>query len=102
MITPKTVLHVAELASLSLDDEEVELLARDLETIVKYVAELERVDTEGVSPMTSAAAHAPKLRADVAMPCLSREEVLSQAPRATDTGFLVPKFVDGSAESEST
>jgi aspartyl-tRNA(Asn)/glutamyl-tRNA(Gln) amidotransferase subunit C len=94
MISREIVQHVAELASLSLEEEEIATLARDLEAIVKYVELLETVDTEGVAPMTSAAAQSNALRADAIEPCLPREEVLSQAPRANEEGFVVPKFVD--------
>jgi len=101
VITREVVLHVAELASLSLQEEEVAALTRELEAIVSYVAELEGVDTASVAPMASAARASSKLRADVAEPCLPREVVLSGAPRATDEGFVVPKFVhDGGGTSK--
>lgn len=94
MISRAEVKHVAELAALSLEDAEVDALTRDLESIVAYVDELATVDTEGVAAFTHHAT--TPLRADVIEPGLTREAALSQAPRATDDGFVVPKFVESS------
>ncbi len=93
MISRDQVKHVAELAALSLGDAEIDALTRDLEAIVAYVDELATVDTEGVAAFTHHAT--TPLRADVIAPGLTREEALSQAPRASGDGFVVPKFVEG-------
>ncbi len=92
-IARESVLHVAELASLSLAKDEIDALARDLDAIVRYVEQLNEVDTEGVEPLTSVGL-AGALRADVVQPGLSREEALAKAPHATEEGFVVPRFVE--------
>jgi len=91
-VSRETVLHVAELASLSLDDGEVDALAKDLHAIVAYVEQLGAVDTEGVEPYAHSGAETV-LRKDVVATGLSREEALSKAPHATEEGFAVPRFV---------
>jgi aspartyl-tRNA(Asn)/glutamyl-tRNA(Gln) amidotransferase subunit C len=91
-VSRETVLHVAELASLSLDDAEVDGLAKDLHAIVEYVEQLGAVNTEGVEPYTHSAAETT-LRKDVVIAGLTREEALANAPRATEEGFAVPRFV---------
>ena len=92
-LSREAVLHVAELASLSLAESEIEGLARDLDAIVRYVEQLNEVDTEGVEPVTSVG-RGGALRPDVVQPCLSREEALAEAPHATEEGFAVPRFVE--------
>jgi aspartyl-tRNA(Asn)/glutamyl-tRNA(Gln) amidotransferase subunit C len=96
--TRETVLHVAALASLSLDDDEVTALATDLAAIVQYVEQLSAVDTEGLAPtpFTPAAA---SLRPDEPRSGLTREEALAQAPRAVDGGFAVPPFASALGRS---
>lgn len=88
VIDRKTVMHVAELAALSLDGSEVDALAKDLDAIVKYVDELSAIDTEGVEPMRSIST-AGALRPDVPQPSLSREDALGGAD-----AFVVPAFVE--------
>ena len=98
-VSREVVLHVAELASVSLEPGEVDALARELEAIVAYVDQLGHVDTEGVEPAISGIPVASPLRADVPEPSLPRERALAGAPSEEDGAFSVPLFVDGSAES---
>jgi aspartyl-tRNA(Asn)/glutamyl-tRNA(Gln) amidotransferase subunit A len=107
--------HVAQLASLTLTEREAEALAGDMQRILAYVGELETVDTSGVDPSASGStpigrvgasiATSPKdasaLRDDEPEPSLDRAEVLAQAPRATEQGFLVPPFVESRAMLEA-
>jgi len=93
MIARESVLHVAELASLSLAEDEIDSLARDLDAIVRYVEQLNEVDTEGVQPLTNVGA-AGALRRDVVEAGLTREQALAEAPHATEEGFVVPRFVE--------
>ena len=91
-VSRETVLHVAELASLSLDDAEALALAKDLHAIVQYVEQLGAVPTEGVEPYAVSGAETV-LRKDVVANGLTREEALANAPHATAEGFAVPRFV---------
>jgi len=90
------VLHVAKLASLSLDDAEADAMARELSRIALYVAKLDGLDTTDVPPTTNLSANQP-LRPDEVGPCLSHEEALSGAPRTAAGGFAVPLFLDAPA-----
>lgn len=102
----KALHHVAELASLTLTDDEAEALATDMQRILAYVDELATVDTTDVEPtaivtLTPSSPNevltpkrASALRADEPRPSLDRQEVLAQAPRANEQGFLVPTFVE--------
>ena len=47
-ITRETVLHVARLARLELEDEEVSRMQRDLAAILGHVEQLSALSTEGV------------------------------------------------------
>lgn len=92
-ITRQTVLHVAELARLRLDDSELEALKTDLDKIVAYVDELETLDTSGVEPTAHMAVGAA-WRPDQREPGLSTEQALAEAPQIVAGGFGVPSFVD--------
>lgn len=87
--------HVAELASLSLSDAEADKLTGELAAIVRYVSELDAVDTSNVPPTAHVQLQSASLRADEVQPCLSHEDALAQAPRAAHGGFAVPAFEGG-------
>jgi aspartyl-tRNA(Asn)/glutamyl-tRNA(Gln) amidotransferase subunit C len=88
------VLHVAELASLSLSDQEADRFAADLASIVGYVEQLDQLDTRAIPPTAHVQLdHAP-LRADEPRAGLSHDEAVAQAPRVEHGGFAVPAFVE--------
>ncbi len=91
--------HVAELAELSLTEEEERVLAHDVGRILDYVAELEALDTSNVPPTAHVTAAPPTRsndgwRPDVVAPCLSHDEALAAAPEVDHGGFAVPTFVE--------
>lgn len=96
-ITRKDGEYVAALADLELSEEELNRLQRELDSILTYMEQLNRVDTTNVEPMAQVLYRA---RADVAVrddrvgTCLPRAEVLAAAPDATDTFVKVPKVID--------
>src|SRR4051794_41005926 len=89
--------HVAQLASLSLTEAEVETMAREVGAILKYVDELESVDTSSVPPTAYVQLQRTPWREDEVKPGVTHDEALAQAPRQALDGFAVPAFV----ESES-
>lgn len=94
-LTREAAAHVARLARLELDDDELGRMTAELDKILAYVQQLREVDTEGVEPTTSVHVPSAPLRDDEARPGLDRDEVLGQAPRAVEGGFGVPGFVEG-------
>ena len=53
-ITPDDVTKVAKLARLEIPEDKLETYANQLEKILNYVAELEKIDTSNVIPTTRA------------------------------------------------
>lgn len=94
-ITRQTVLHIAELARLRLQDDEVESLKTDLDKILAHVAELEALDTSDVPP-TLQMSTARSSRPDQVTDGLTQQQALAQAPRSIQGGFAVPGFVEES------
>lgn len=93
-ITADEVRVTAELARLELSPPEVESLQRDLSAILDYMADLAKLDTTGIEPMTHAVPlHAP-LRKDAIGPQLEVDLALSQAPRKEGAFFEVPKIIE--------
>ncbi len=89
------VQKIAALARLTLSSEEASRFAPQLERVLDHIAQLEEVDTSSVEATSHVVALSTPLRNDVVREGLSRDEALSQAPRAAEGAFVVPKFVEG-------
>jgi aspartyl-tRNA(Asn)/glutamyl-tRNA(Gln) amidotransferase subunit C len=92
-LSREEVLHVAELARLSLRPEEVELFTRQLNDILAYVQKLEELDTTGVAPLAHVIPLFNAFREDVAKAGLPLEAALKNAPAREEGSFLVPRVI---------
>jgi aspartyl-tRNA(Asn)/glutamyl-tRNA(Gln) amidotransferase subunit C len=90
MIDRDQVLHVAKLARLRLDEDEVERMPAELSKILEHVETMNELDLDGVEPTSHVVDLTNVLREDVPRPSLDRETALAQAPDAADGGFRVP------------
>lgn len=98
-VTVQEVERVAELANLELAPEEKPAMVKDLNAILEYVAELNQLDTTGITPLAQVtelegAGGAGELRSDVNQPSLNHAEVMQQAPETDGTFFKVPKVIE--------
>ncbi|HEX9030081.1 MAG TPA: Asp-tRNA(Asn)/Glu-tRNA(Gln) amidotransferase subunit GatC [Anaerolineales bacterium] len=93
-LTLEEVEHIAGLARLKLTDEEKARYREQLSAILDYAARLQSLDTGGIPPTSSVLPARTVLRADEPLPCLSREELLSNAPETTDNQFRVPPVLE--------
>jgi aspartyl-tRNA(Asn)/glutamyl-tRNA(Gln) amidotransferase subunit C len=98
-VSIEDVERVAELAHLELAPEETPRMVHDLNAILDYVAELNELATEGVTPLAQVseldgAGGASELRQDVHVPSLQRATVMPQAPETDGAFFKVPKVIE--------
>ncbi|MDO4978701.1 MAG: Asp-tRNA(Asn)/Glu-tRNA(Gln) amidotransferase subunit GatC [Candidatus Saccharibacteria bacterium] len=49
-ITREDILHLADLSNFSLSEAEIDSLGNNLQDIIKYISQLDELDTEGVEP----------------------------------------------------
>jgi aspartyl-tRNA(Asn)/glutamyl-tRNA(Gln) amidotransferase subunit C len=80
MFSRAEVEAIAALASLELDEGEIEMFARQLGEILAYADEVQQVDTRGVPPTASVLARHPADRPDEVRPSLTSEQALANAP----------------------
>ena len=92
MITIKDVEHVAKLARLELTEEEKVKFSKQLGDILKYVEQMNEVDTTGVEPMSHAIPVVNVFREDVVVQEQTKEELMVNAPSKEDGFFRVPKI----------
>src|SRR3989344_8645207 len=62
MITKEQVQHIADLAHIRLEEQEVEKFQKDFASILEYFEILNEVDVAGVEPMTHSGAEEKKGR----------------------------------------
>lgn len=92
-ITIQEVQHLAKLAKLSFNDDEVAKIARELDEIVGYVEQLKELNVDGIAPTSHVLDLANVFREDKVEPALSVEEVLRNAPATNHGYFSVPKVI---------
>lgn len=93
-ITRAEVSHLANLARISLSDEELDHLADELPAILDHVRVVERAAGEDVLPMSHPLPISNVFRADENVPGLTRDEALAGAPASEQERFLVPKILE--------
>lgn len=91
------VRSVAKLAHLEITDEEVALYTPQMADIVKYVEQLNELDTNDIEPMLGGLTDEGKATAadrdDTVVPSFSQKETLSEAPAGVAGHFQVPKVL---------
>ena len=93
-IDAATVRKVARLARIAEPEEKLEPLARELNSIIAWIEQLNEVDTDGVEPMTSSVATTLPMRDDVVTDGGDPAKVLANAPKTAKGFFIVPKVVE--------
>jgi len=87
--------HLCKLAKLEPDLKLQELFVNQCGDILQYMERLEEVDTSNVEPLYSPVSHVARLREDVAIQHISKEEILSNAPQTDGNYFIVPRILEG-------
>ena len=93
--TPAQIDALAALAQLELAPAERELFARQLSDFLVYAAEVQAVDTSGVTPTAYVMTRQESDRPDQVHASLDRQAALSNAPEpAREAGlFKVPRVI---------
>jgi aspartyl-tRNA(Asn)/glutamyl-tRNA(Gln) amidotransferase subunit C len=94
-LSEEEVRHVALLARLALSDEEVASLQTDLNSILGYIDQLQKLDLADVDPMDHPIPTVNVTRPDEPRPGLSQELALMNAPQAEDGAFVIPQIIGG-------
>jgi aspartyl-tRNA(Asn)/glutamyl-tRNA(Gln) amidotransferase subunit C len=87
--------HIAELAKLSLTDDEKARFQEQLSAILEYAERLQAVDTSAIPPTATVLPLRNVMRADEPRDSMSREDVLANAPQSEADSFRVQAVMDG-------
>ena len=93
-IDKDTVKHISKLARISLDENKVESLSKDLTSIMKFIENLNKLNTEKTTPLTSIIKASLKSRKDEVKDGKIRDQILKNSPEKNDEFFVVPKVIE--------
>ncbi len=93
-LTPKQVQHIALLARLQLEEDELDDVVGKLSRIVDFVDQLQAAPVDDVPPMAHPLNQSQRLRADVVTEQIDRDAIQANAPATRDGFYLVPKVID--------
>jgi len=93
-LTIKDVDYAAKLARLALSDDEKAKYTEQLDKILEYMDELNKVDTSNVEPVFQVMEMKNVFREDKAEKSGLSDEILSNAPDREDRFFKVKKVIE--------
>jgi aspartyl-tRNA(Asn)/glutamyl-tRNA(Gln) amidotransferase subunit C len=88
------VAHLAQLARISMTDDELDAMAGQLEVILSAVGRVGEVAAADIPPTSHAVPLTNVLRPDELAPCLTPDEALAAAPASEQQRFRVPRILD--------
>lgn len=89
-----TVKKVATLARLAITDAEQDKFAIQLSGILKWIEQMNEVDTSKVEPLTNVVNIEARLREDVVTDGNIQADILANAPETLEGFFVVPKVME--------
>ena len=93
-IDKNQVKKVAKLSRISLDDSKLVSLSKDLATILKFVEQLNKIDTKKTEPLSSIVNKTLELRNDKINDGDIKDQILKNSPDKNEEFFIVPKVVE--------
>ena len=93
-IDKDTVKHISKLARISLEEKKIDSLSKDLTSIMKFIENLNKLNTDKTSPLTSIINASLKSRKDEVKDGKIRDQILKNSPEKNEEFFVVPKVIE--------
>lgn len=92
-ITTELVDNLSNLSKLSFNEQEKVAIKEDLEKMIGFIEQLQKIDTKGIEPLQHISSATNVLREDVLKGSVSKQEALQNAPATDGNYFTVPKVI---------
>lgn len=92
--TEADIAKIAKLARIRLSDEERSHYAREMTSILGWIEQLQSVNTDGVTPLSSVSNQTLPWRKDEVTDGNIQKEILANAPVQNYGCFAVPKVIE--------
>ena len=93
-INKEAVKKISNLSRIASNDEFETSMIKDLNTILKFVDQLNEVDTKDIEPLSSVVEQKLFQREDVVKKMNEKEEILKNSPNKNENYFVVPKVIE--------
>jgi len=93
-IDKDTVKHISKLARISLDEKKIDSLSKDLTSIIRFIENLNNLNTDKIEPLTSIINASLKSRKDEVKDGKIRDQILKNSPEKNEEFFVVPKVIE--------
>ncbi len=90
----KSLLKLGKLARISIRDDKLNNLSKDLNSILQFVDQLKEIKTDQVDPTSNSLNQKLEVRDDTVDNKNSTEDVLVNAPEKEMDFFVVPKVIE--------
>ncbi|HOW36281.1 MAG TPA: Asp-tRNA(Asn)/Glu-tRNA(Gln) amidotransferase subunit GatC [Candidatus Omnitrophota bacterium] len=94
MPSKEEVKYIGHLARIHLNDDEIDLLVKNLEDILLYVEKLQKLNVNDVKPTSHVLPLKNVFREDVVRPSLKQEEVAKFSVAHHNGSFKVPQVIE--------
>ena len=89
-----STIKLAKLARLSVNDNQLNSLEKDLKSILKFIDQLKEINTKDIDPTSNSLDQKLILRDDTVENTLSNEDLLKNVPESELGFFVVPKVIE--------
>ena len=93
-IDKNQVKKVAKLSRISLEDNKIDSLTKDLDSILTFVEKLNELDTKEIKTLKSIADKTLEARNDIVDDGKIKDDVLKNSPEKNEDFFIVPKVIE--------
>lgn len=93
-VSKEDVKHIAVLSRLTVPEGELDKFTEQFNQILDYADKMQKLDTTGIEPTASILPVSNVFREDVALPGVSHEDALKNAPAVHNGGFKVPRVLE--------
>ena len=90
----KSLLKLGKLARISISDDKLNNLSKDLNSILEFVDQLKEIKTDQVDPTSNSLNQKLEVRDDKVDTKNSAEDILENAPEKQIDFFVVPKVIE--------
>ena len=93
-VNKELIAKLSSLSKLKFNKEETELISEDLSKMVKFINQLNELETDGIEPLIHMNEEINNWREDKLGEVLSQEKALTNSPVQDSTYFKLPKVLD--------
>lgn len=94
IVTENDVKHIAKLAKLTFEDEEIGRFVDELNSILDYINKLNELDTSNIEPTSHVLDISNVTRPDNPERKITQDEALKNAPEEGYGHFKVPRIIE--------